>query len=159
MNKKGFFVGLCCDVRCGLNDDKIGIGITEIDVGIPFPSLMYRLIQTRLSQQFAFKIFMSQPSKLFTPKQMYDQGYFTEIASDKEKLMQLCLNEANRIHPDSMEAYLSVKEYLWQKNVSSQWHEEKEECMNEFARVRSTEDCQRRMDGMLNRLKSKKAKL
>merc|ERR1712062_175167 len=116
----GFFVGLCCDVRCGLNDDKIGIGITEIDVGIPFPSLMYRLIQTRLSQQFAFKLLLSQSSKLFTPKQMFDEGYFTEIASEKEELMNLCLNEANRIHPDSMEAYLSVKEYLWQTNVAKQ---------------------------------------
>merc|ERR1712130_1097415 len=103
----------------------------------------YRLIQTRLSQEFAFKLLLSQPSKLFTPKQMYDDGYLTEIASNKEDLMNLCLIEANRIHPDSMEAYLSVKEYLWQKNIKSQWNEEKEECMNEFARVRSTDDCQR----------------
>ena len=44
----GFFVSMACDLRCGLNDKNIKIGITEIDVGIPFQALSNLLIQTRL---------------------------------------------------------------------------------------------------------------
>eukprot|EP01084_Bolivina_argentea_P207918 354652_1 len=154
----GFFIGLACDVRCGLDNDNIGIGITEIEVGVSFPSLMYLLILNRIPQ-LAWKILVSQPSKLFTPKQAYKEGYFTEIASDKHALMDLCINEANRVHSDSMEAYLSVKNYLWNTNIAKQWNDEKDECMNMFAKVRNSDDCQRRMEAMLNKLNSKKSKL
>ena len=155
----GFFLGLACDVRCGLDDDKIGIGITEIEVGIPFPSLMYLMILNRIPG-FSFKVLVSQPNKLFTPKEAYNEGYFTNIAPNKQDLMKMCIDEANRVHPDSMEAYLSVKDYLWTTNIAKQWQNEKEKCMDEFARIRNTEQCQNRMNAMLEKISSsKKAKL
>ena len=103
---------------------------------------------------------VSQPNKIFTPKEAYNEGYFTDIAANKQELMHMCINEANRIHPDSMDAYLSVKNYLWDTNMKQEWLSERGKCLDEFARCRNTDGAQRRLDAMLARLSSsKKSKL
>ena len=149
-----------CDVRCGLNNNNIKIGITEIGVGVPYPSLMYLLIKTRIPL-FKHKILISQPNKLFTPNEAYKYGYFTDIVDTKDKLMELCMNEANRVHPDSINAYLSVKNYLWQNEIYKIWINEKDGVMDEFARVWNTEYSKRSLQAMADKVikKKKKSKL
>ena len=51
----------------------------------------------------------SQANTLFTPKEALNEGYFTDNVKNKDESMRLCIDEANKIHPDSMEAYLSEK--------------------------------------------------
>ena len=154
----GFFLALACDVRCGLNNDKIKIGITEIDVGIPFQSLTQLLIQTRIPI-IANKILISQPNKLMKPKEAYKYGFITELVDDRDVLFKLCVKEAIRIHPDSMNAYLSVKNYLFEKTVNKVWIKEHGDATNEVARVALTESSQRRLKAMNDKLTKTRSKL
>ena len=153
----GFFLGLACDVRCGLDDDNIMISLPEMEMGMTFPSLCYRMILSRIPHA-AHEILLSKPGKHFTPKQAYDDRYFTNLAATKEELMQKCIEEADRVHPDSMKAYLSVKDYLWRSTVEDTWNREREQCLQEFAEHRHSAESHRLVANKLEQMKSKKGK-
>ena len=133
------------------------ISLPEMEIGIPFPSLCYRLILTRMPDA-ANELFISKPAKPLTPRQAFEKRYLTDLAQCKDELMDLCLSEANRVQPDSMKAYLSVKNYLWRTTVEDVWNQEKEECLQEFAEFRHSEESQRLVLQKLKQMKSKKAK-
>ena len=151
----GFFVGLACDVRCGLNDSNLKIGITEIDVGVTFQSLTYLLIKTRMPG-FARRILIEEPNRLYSPMEALSAGYLLDVAEDYQGLMDLSIRKALRVHPDSMDAYLSLKNYMFEQDIGKTWNEQWENALEEVVRVRNTAPSQRRMEAVIESLGRKR---
>eukprot|EP01084_Bolivina_argentea_P174068 301520_1 len=116
----GFFIGLACDVRFGLNDDKIILSIPEVDVGFPYASFSYLLVQSKMPN-FAWKLFVNNVNYKYTPQEALKEGYFQQICNTKDELLKVCVDSALQVHPDTFECYLSVKNYFLQR-ILKQWN-------------------------------------
>ena len=150
----GFIFSLACDVRCGLLSNDIRLGINGIDVGLSYPSIAFLLLLQRIPQ-YANKLLNGQTNQLFDASQGLKYGYLTEVADNNDKLMDLCIEEALRIDDESLNAYLSVKRYLFDNCIRNKWENEREDVMNEFVRVKNTQESQRRIESMIHKLKQK----
>lgn len=145
----GFFIGLACDTRIGLNNPKIKIGITEIAVGIPFPSFCYMLMNTKLSNQVNWDLLIATPNKLHTPENAFRKlGYLNGICDSKQELKKQCIKEALRIDKNSMNAYLYVKKYQLAP-VVKQWQQEKDKILKEFVTFVQSPQAQKRLQTMI----------
>ena len=151
----GFMFGLACDIRCGLSTNDIVLGVNAIDVGLCYPSIVYLMLLQRIPN-YANKILTGMPNQLFDAEQAIKYGYLVDTAENKDKLIELCINEALRIDNDSMDAYLSMKNYLFERCIQSKWNYDREDIMNEFIRVRNTPHTQRRLEYMVKKLDERK---
>ena len=166
----GFFAGLTCDSRIGwdnINYDDSNesnsmntvntskIGINEIDIGVPFPSLPYLLVEQRLSNNINWQIMLSEANQMYSVKDGYEKlGYFNKLSNGINEIRKDTIKEALRVKKDSMNAYLSVKQYQL-NTLIKKYENEKVEAMNEFARVLQTKESKQRLNQIVEQLNSK----
>ena len=70
--------------------------------------------------------------------------------------MALCIQEATRVHVDSMNAYLSAKNHLFISEIYKIWIRERNDAMKEVMMVRFTEASKRRLQAMNVKIFKKK---
>ena len=145
----GFFVALACDVRIGLNDPKIKIGYTEIEVGLPLISSTFKLVEKKLPNDIGWELTIGKPNQLYSPQDAYNKLKFLDgLCNDKDELDKKCILEALRIHPDSMNAYLNVKQNLL-KQMQIDWKNDRDEILSQTKEFVKSPETARRFKAMI----------
>lgn len=148
--------------HASININKGKIGVNVIDIGATLPSLPYLLIQHKLGTNINWQMIISQPSKMYSHQYAFDKlGYLNRLAmADNnddfvQEIRKVTIEEALRVKKDSMNAYLSVKQYQL-RQLKETYNEEKESAFKEFIRVLKTPQAKRRAKDVVKRLQSRK---
>ncbi|ETO27584.1 hypothetical protein RFI_09548 [Reticulomyxa filosa] len=134
----GFFIGLGSDVRVGLNNDQIKIGVNEIHCVLGYVSFKHKLSPTS-----NWKLLLQ--GQFHTPKEMFEKfQYLDYLCNTREECMKRAIEEALSVKVNCMEAYLSVKNYL-SREILDHANQIESDVMKEFSRVRCCEMSKQRL--------------
>lgn len=105
----GCVIALACDLRIAVDDDEAQIGLNEVQVGIPFPSVPLEITRQALSPERLREVTLT--GALYTPDEARARGLVDEIV-ESETLLARAIAVARAIAPDSLEAYATIKSHL-----------------------------------------------
>ena len=126
----GAVITLCCDVAIGAEND-LKIGLSEVAVGMPLPSLVIELARNRLSPKKLTEAVLF--GKLYDWKEAQEVGYLHQ-AVPAESLTELSLSVAEQLKSLPREAYSLTKQALWSKLPQTLGAEAMGSFLNEQAR-------------------------
>lgn len=107
----GAVISLCCDVAIGA-ENELKIGLSEVAVGMPLPSLVVELARNRLSPKKLTEALLF--GKLYDWKEAQEVGYLHQSVP-AESLLDLSLSVAEQLKALPREAYSLTKKALWSK--------------------------------------------
>ena len=101
----GCILTAACDYRI-MADTNIKIGVTELKVGVPFPSVPMEVLRHVVHQGFLSEV--AYLGKLYSPQEGMERGLVNEVVPPDE-LMDRALEVANELGNAPLEAFRLVK--------------------------------------------------
>lgn len=147
----GLFLALGCDYKVSIKGSDFKFGLTEINVGLTFPSSL-ALLKLRVTEKNCWNVALN--GKILKTPEAHEIGLIDELVP-KEQLLEKCIQEASRIRPEAMEAYVYVKLALLE-GVIEQTEKEKEKRMSEFETVKFGKGSQKILMEIFNKMTKSK---
>ena len=144
----GCVVALACDLRIAADSEDVKIGLNEVQVGIPFPSVPFEITRHALAPGRLREVMLT--GALYTPEEARTRGLVDEIV-DPEGLLQRAVAVARSIAPDSLEAYATIKAHLLGPALA-RVAESRERIDREFLDVWFSDAARRQMNEVRQRL-------
>lgn len=107
----GAVISLCCDVAIGA-ENELKIGLSEVAIGMPLPTLVVELARSRLSPKKLTEALLF--GKLYDWKEAQEVGYLHQSVP-ADSLIDLSLSVAEQLKALPREAYSLTKKALWSK--------------------------------------------
>jgi enoyl-CoA hydratase len=144
----GCVVALACDLRIAADSEDVKIGLNEVQVGIPFPSVPFEITRHALAPGRLREVMLT--GALYTPEEARTRGLVDEIVAP-EGLLQRAVAVARSIAPASLEAYATIKAHLLGPALA-RVAESRERIDREFLDVWFSEPARRQMNEVRQRL-------
>ncbi|RMG21268.1 MAG: enoyl-CoA hydratase/isomerase family protein [Deltaproteobacteria bacterium] len=76
----GCVVALCCDLRVGVADPRVKIGLNEVALGLRFPPVTLRMVRHRVPERFHREVILG--AQLVDAGEAARQGLLDEVSED-----------------------------------------------------------------------------
>ena len=104
----GCVLALSCDLRI-VSDADIQLGLNEVQVGIPFPSVPLEITRHALSPDRVREVMLT--GALYTPTEALSRGLVDEVV-EPDALLSRAIAIARTIARDSLPAFATIKTHL-----------------------------------------------
>lgn len=111
----GLVLATACDVRVTADGD-YKIGLSEIDLGVPFPAVALELVRQAVSERWLAELMLG--ARLLTPAEALDAGLVHHLVP-ADKLLSEALTHADRLGEKPQPAFRITKAAMRKELVAS----------------------------------------
>ncbi len=145
----GCVLASACDIRIG-REGSFRIGVSEIDIGVPFPSAALALVQNAVHPSCAVEVILG--ARLLSPFEAKDSGLLHAVADDNT-LLRVAMEWADRLGAKPQPAFGITKRAM-HADVVARIVEQAEEGRRTFVDCWFSEPVTKRREQMLVKDKS-----